>query len=142
MLFRSRATGKIKKYQIQVGILTLMFIPICYIAFKCGMPAYTSMIILSLIYLVVQFVRIYLVRDVIKVSVLVYIKSVILPIIFVIFLSSASTMFICKIGDSNFIEILVKGVLELISTLIVIFIFGISRSERDIIYKYIKKRTL
>ena len=137
-----RATGKIKKYQIQVGILTLMFIPICYIAFKCGMPAYTSMIILSLIYLVVQFVRIYLVKDIIKVSVLVYIKSVILPIIFVVLLSSASTMFICKIGDSNFIEILIKGVLELISTLIVIFIFGISRSERDIIFKYIKKRTL
>lgn len=135
-----RATGKIKKYQIQIGFLTLMFIPICYIAFKCGLPAYTSMIILSLIYLVVQFVRIYIVKDIIEVTVLIYIKSVILPIILVILLSAVTTMLICKIGDSSIIEILIKGSLELMCTLVIIFIFGISKGERDMIYKYIKNK--
>lgn len=135
-----RATGKIKKYQIQIGLLTLMFIPICYIAFKTGLPAYTSMIILSLIYLVAQFVRIYIVKNIINISIYIYIKEVLLPIIFVVIVSSVATFFINKFGNSEIVEIFYQIVLELICTLVAIFFIGISNHERSLICIYIRKR--
>lgn len=135
-----RATGKIKKYQIQVGILTLMFIPICYIAFKCGLPAYSSMIILSLIYFVVQFVRVYIVKEIINISIFMYIKKVLLPIIFVVIVSSVTTSFINRLGNSDIVDVFCKVILELICTLVVVFLIGISKQERSLICTYIRKR--
>lgn len=135
-----RATGKIKKYQIRVGVLTLMFIPICYIAFKCGLPAYASMLILSLIYFFVQFIRIYIVKDIIEVTLLMYVKSVLLPILFVVLVSSISAFLISKIGNPCLVVTFVQGLLELASTLLVICLFGISKGERSMVYHYVKKR--
>lgn len=135
-----RATGKIKKYQIQVGILTLMFIPICYIVFKCGLPAYSSMIILSLIYFVVQFVRVYIVKEIINISIFMYIKKVLLPIIFVVIVSSVTTSFINSLGNSDIVDVFCKVILELICTLVVVFLIGISKQERSLICTYIRKR--
>lgn len=135
-----RATGKIKKYQIQVGILTLMFIPMCYIAFKCGLPAYSSMIILSLIYFVAQFVRIYIVKNIINISVFIYIKEVLLPIIFVVIISSLTTFFINRFGDLDIVDIFCKIIFELICTLVVVFLIGMSKQERSLICTYIRKR--
>lgn len=134
-----RATGKIKKYQIQIGILTLMFIPICYIAFRIGLPAYTSMVILSLIYLIAQFVRVYIVKGIINISIFMYIKKVLQPIIFVVIVSSVVTFFINKFDNSDILEIFCQIVLELISTLVVIFLIGMSNRERYLICTYIRK---
>ena len=134
-----RATGKIKKYQIQIGILTLTFIPICYIAFRIGLPAYTSMVILSLIYLIAQFVRVYIVKGIINISIFMYIKKVLQPIIFVVIVSSVVTFFINKFDNSDILEIFCQIVLELISTLVVIFLIGMSNRERHLICTYIRK---
>ena len=78
-----RATGDIKKYQIQIGVQTLLFLPITYVCFKMGAPAYFSMIILCLIYFIAQFSRIYLVRPILNMKFLEYFQNVFLPILYV-----------------------------------------------------------
>lgn len=139
-----RATGTIRKYQICVGIQTLMFIPICYFAFFLGFPAYSSMIILSTIYAIVQFVRVYLVKDVIKIKIGDYIIKVLSPILRVVLIVVILCYF-CMFKDSiigGLMTLIANSMIAIILTLLVVLLCGLNDSERVYIYNILKRKML
>lgn len=82
-----RATGNIKKYQICVGIITLLTIPICVVLFWTGLPAYWSILSLTLVYVIAMFIRLRIARVQVNLSTKEYLVSVVVPIISVIILT-------------------------------------------------------
>lgn len=139
-----RATGTIRKYQICVGIQTLMFIPICYFAFFLGFPAYSSMIILSTIYAIVQFVRVYLVKDVIKIKIGDYIIKVLSPILRVVLIVVILCYF-CMFKNSiigGLMTLIANSMIAIILTLLVILLCGLNDSERVYIYNILRRKML
>lgn len=133
-----RANGNIKKYQIYVGVQTLSFLPICFIAFKFGMKAYYSMLLLSIIYFVALVYRIYYVMKILPIKFIDYIKYIISPILVCIILSviviESCVQFIVllSIWYYNFIFVFTAIV-------IVVYNFGITKNERNYINKGILK---
>ena len=125
-----RATGNIKQYQISVGVQTLSFIPICYIAFKLGFEAYVSLIILIIIYAFVHITRVVMVCPVLSLKIVDYLKLVILPIA-ISWLSSALLGYILvpyKIDSLYVLFFYVK--LVFLSTTSIVFILGFTKSEK------------
>ena len=106
-----RATGNIRKYQVRTGVLTLLFIPICYMIFSLGMPAYYSMVVLSCIYALVQIVRVKLIQEILSITILGYFKIVIVPILKVVLLSCSMTILTIKIFNVESILFLLINVL-------------------------------
>lgn len=137
-----RATGDIKKYQIYVGVQTLMFLPICYVAFKFGIPAYYSMIILTLLLLVVQVTRVILVKNVINITFPEYIKDVVFPITITIFLAGILSYIAINWEMESFIGIFLKACIVAIITMSTILIFGIKHAERTYLYSFIKNKLI
>lgn len=138
-----RATGNIKKYQIIIGIQTLLFIPLCYYCFKYeSIPAYGAMIILSFIYLVAQFSRIWIVSPIISLPAVEYLRQVMLPI----FLTSAVTYFIVSYGQdillvSNKYACLVFRLLfDVVMVIIIVIVIGINRMERNYIKQLVFRK--
>lgn len=74
--FMIRATGDIKRYQIYVGMFTLLVVPISYLLYLYGCPAYSAFVCEILIYLFVQIIRIRITKLYYPISVSLYFKEV------------------------------------------------------------------
>ncbi len=133
-----RATGDIKKYQVYVGSLTLSFIPLCIILFLLGAPAYTSMILLSVVFLVALFVRIRIVAPIIQIRTSEYVKAVIVPIVYVI---SATWVLLTFLDYSSLINNwLINGIVSFLLACAIIMIVGLRSNERILLWKFIKDK--
>lgn len=133
-----RATGSIKKYQILIGMQVLTFIPICFILFKLGYPAYYSMIVLSIIYFIVQFSRVKIVCPIIKTTMTEYIKLVILPISYTMLVSLICIFIFVEIFTvSSFLSFILRILLCFIINSVCIYIIGLSHLEKKYIINLI-----
>lgn len=134
-----RATGHIKKYQILVGIQTLMFLPICYLAFICGLPSYSSMLILAILYLLVQITRILLVRKVINISLKNYTQEVLVPITLTSAIISTACYFLIFEGNT-FVHLVLNGCICLGISATIIYTIGLKKNERTQILQIAKEK--
>lgn len=137
-----RATGDIKKYQICVGINTLMFLPICYVAFICGLPAYSSVIILGLIYFYVQFIRVWLVRKVINVNMKEYFQKVMSPLFYTTALICALALAISRFGGETLAMVIARITAIFIISMACFYLLGLSRNERSYAVGLVKSKLL
>lgn len=134
------STGKIKYYQIVVGGINLMILPICYILFKRGMSpmwGYWVILIIALITIVIKaiilsklmtFKIFYYIKDVLFVVLLISTISIIFPYYFHI-----------KIEES-FLRLIIVGFVSVISNILFIYLLGLKKDERVRIIYYIKNK--
>lgn len=133
-----RATGDIKKYQIVVGSITLSFIPFCILLFLFGAPAYTSVLLLAIIYSIAHVARVVIVSPILKITPLFYFKKVVLPIFETLIIPMVVYMFILNIiGSYNvFVE---STMISFVAILSISFV-GINKEERSIFVNFVKSR--
>lgn len=134
------ATGQIKKYQIVVSIWGFWVFPLTWLAFEMGLSPIWAYVIYAFIYFVLIFVRIYLVKDLIKLSWINYINYVVLRCLLVSVLSFVVPFAFYKIHSPSIwrlIEVVVLSVLSVAST---IYILGLDSNERNFVTRFIKKR--
>ena len=77
----NQATGKVKIYQMVVGGILLLILPISYVALKLGAPAYSVFIVHFCIESVAQFSRMYMLRKLIHLPLWQYMKNIYIPIV-------------------------------------------------------------
>ena len=77
----NQATGKVKIYQMVVGGVLLLILPISYIVLKLGAPAYSVFIVHFCIESVAQFSRMYMLRNLIHLPLWQYMKNIYIPIV-------------------------------------------------------------
>lgn len=135
-----RATGDIKKYQVNVGLFTLSFIPLCIVLFLTGVPSYYSMILLSIIYLIALFIRLHIVSPIIQVTIVDYIKQVLFPIVFVVLIDVIFILLINKVCGLGNNQWLLEGVISFCTTAFVCLMIGLKNTERKMLFNYIINR--
>lgn len=133
-----RATGDIKNYQIVVGSLMILFIPICYVFFKMGFEAIYSMIILTIITLIVLHYRILKLCNIISISVVQYYVKVVFPSLIVLVASVLLSYFNPIRNDALILLFANLFTAFLITTFCSLFI-GMSKSERQYAFTFIWK---
>lgn len=136
-----RATGNIKKYQVIIGLQTLLFIPVCYCFFKYGsIPAHGSMIILSVIYLVAQFSRIWIVAPIINLRPVEYMRHVMLPVSLTLIISYVSVIYMQDTLSFNdkYINLIVMILFDVAIVTTIVTIIGFNKKERN----YVKQLVL
>ena len=134
------ATGDIKKYQIIVGGLGMIIFPVVYILYKLGFPPQWSYYIQFIIFVFQLICRLYLLKDMIKLPVLSFVKEVLvkdivvlgstimLPLLIICYMEETAVRFIC-----------VCGVCEL-SAFISIYLGGLTHSERTKVIEFFNKK--
>lgn len=131
--FMIRATGDIKKYQICVGVFTLLVVPVSYLLYLAGCPASAAFICEIIIYAFVQIIRVQVAKRYYQISLRIYYREV-LKSPFII--STAVT--ILSIGlymtGSNNISIAIFATLFLA---ISIWLWGLRQNEKDFIIQKI-----
>lgn len=144
LMIGAQATGNIKWYQIIVGSLIFLNLPIVYVLLKIykspELVYYTSIVISFFSFLF----RLYFLKKCINLSVFEFLKHVIFRIvlvslisIFFFFLFSRFLFF-----SNEFTLFFVKATLSLSICIVTMFFIGMNLDERDFINKIISKKFL
>lgn len=140
-----RATGIIHKYQMKTGLVTLSFIPIAYLILKIGTPAWSTMLALMIIYVFAHIVRLFVAKELLGISIQMYLKRVIIPIGIILCLTAPMTMLLTTtLALKNiYLSILLKSIAILLFVIIAIYCFGLDKTEKGFIkqkaFSFIRK---
>lgn len=125
-----RATGNIRDYQIYTSLLTFMVIPVAYIFFKSGLPAYFGYIALIIVYGMAFIARLYYLRKQIRITYSMYLKNVFAKC-FICFVVTSVILYvitaICK--QVNVHSLFAWSTCVVLSSMVLI-LMGLSRNER------------
>lgn len=133
-----RATGDIKNYQIIVGVLMVLFIPICYLFFKLGFDAIYSMVILTAITCIVLHYRIIKLCKILDVSVGQYYVRIMIPSLVVVAVS-AFLAYIVPIKNDTIVLLFVNLFVTFIITTMCSLFLGMNKSERQYAYSFVRR---
>lgn len=124
------ATGDIKKYQIIVGGLNLSVFPLAYLAFRFGLPPYSSYVIQFVVYGIELVARMILLKRMIKLPIRKYFREVLLRISFVSFFAALLPIIIKISMQESLILLMVVVGVSILCTFSSIYILGLSKGER------------
>ncbi len=134
-----QATGKIRSYQVMTGTLIVLIFPITYLFFKLGYPAEVTYVISIIIEIVVLITRLVIVNKLLNISILYYIKEILMKSLIIVLLSVSLPLFLINVMDANFHRLLVIIFVSLIWSSIIIYNIGLTKSEKKILFKGINK---
>lgn len=126
-----QAIGRVKEYHVSVEIFTLLCVPVTYILFKQGFPAYSTYIVMILAAIASHCIRLICLKKYYKnFKYSEYFKSFLLPALSVTLVSSFFIFLLSRSSVDVFFRIPLAFGLSLVSVLSLVLIFGLSTSEK------------
>lgn len=132
------STGKIKKFQIGVSLIFFVELPLAYLALKLGYKPYYALLFCLITQVIALFYRYFVLsKQVEGYSIKFFVFNNVLKSFIVFVCSLGLSMFIYTFFEPTFVTLLVTTAISMAITLIAIYILGLSRTERNIIYSYL-----
>ena len=132
------ATGKIRNYQIVVGGLQMMNLPISYICLRLGCMPESVLIVAIVISQCCLATRLYMLRGMIGLSSVLYMKKVYFNVIVVTLLSLFVPGLLSKYLEESFLSFVFFSLVAMACTIIVEFYVGCNGKEREFVVDKVK----
>ncbi|WP_245793702.1 lipopolysaccharide biosynthesis protein [Flavobacterium xanthum] len=142
LMIGAQAHGNIKWYQVVIGTLIFLCLPLSYLLLKLYNDPKLVFYAIIGVNFISLFLRIAFLKHMIKLNIIDFIKNVLLKIIFVVSLFlMLFYLFINNIEyGSDFMLFVLKSVAIISSNLILIYFIGINQMERSFILSFIKRK--
>lgn len=124
------ATGKIRNYQLAVGGLHLLNLPVSYICLKLGCIVESVLIVAVIISFIVVFVSIIMLKKILPFNTKKYIKEVLLRILLISIISSSIAILIQHLTPPLFVYIVLEIIICILTSSIAILFIGCNTEER------------
>ena len=134
------ATGKIRNYELVMGLMALSVFPITWIAFKMGASPVAAYIIYFCVYFTMIFVRLYMVKELIHMSAWSYVKEVFLRVAIVGFFAVLIPLLITHFCEDSVIRLLAVCVSSVVCVIGSVLLFGMKKDERTLVFAFIRKK--
>lgn len=138
-----QATGKIKRYQIIVGIILMSVLPITYILFSLGLSPVSTFVASIIISVVALLGRLVIIKDVAQFfSTKAFLtrtvaKSIMTGIIVFVF-----SLIISKLMNDSFVALMLTFIVNAILIIGFGWIFSLSRNEKDMVVAFFRTKVL
>ena len=127
------ATGQIKQYAIWISSVGVLVFPLSWIAFKSGLPVESTYIIFIIIYIVLEIIRLKIMKNLLNFPPMLFFQEVILKICivtpFTLIMPFISVYFI----PESFERLCLTATISLIFSCIIIYTLGLSGDEQKAI---------
>lgn len=133
------ATGDIKKYQIIVGGVGMLVLPISWLFFTFGSSPEMGYITVVIIYLIQFVCRLLLLKKMISMSILDYFKQVVYRALLVFLISMPIPLFIRSFMEESLLRFAVVILVSIASVLLAVYFVGLSSSEKSFIFGQLRK---
>ena len=128
------ATGNIKNYQLVVGGLALLNLPLCYLCFKFGAPIESIYVVAIIISVVCEAARLFMLRRMIKLPVKKFLNQVYFKVILVSVLASFAPVALYLYSNGSIWLFILNCLVCLISSVFCILFVGCNSDERSWVY--------
>lgn len=133
-----QATGNIRNYQITISLLILLNVPITYLLFKIGLPAYSCGYCFISIELISLTYRIFMAKKIAGISLKDFVKDVLLPTLLCIICTTSFALWIHFAIDESLFRLISVIFLSMIVFSVCLWTFGLKGSEKDILLNFVK----
>lgn len=131
------ATGNLRNIQITVGLIQMINLPISYGMLKYGMLPETVMMIAIILSVFCLTARLYMLRTMIKLSFIEFVKVVLLNVLLVSIASTFIPYVLTLYLQSNFNSFVVISLVSLFCTFLSIYFIGCNYQEKHYVNKKI-----
>lgn len=135
------ATGKIRNFQIVVGGLQLLNLPISYFFLHMGYAPECVFIVAVVISICCEMARIYMLRGMIKLPVREFLYRVYFNVITVAIIASILPYLVVRGIEENFLNLILTSLLCVICTIISILYIGCGKNERTFVARKLQDIT-
>lgn len=132
------ATGKIRMYTVIVTLIISSVFPATLVAFKYGAPVETSYYFFILFYAFAFMARLGILKQLIDFPLAAFLKDFVARVITVTLTAQVVPLSIICLAGQGMPRLIVNTVATVCSTLIVIYVFGLTKEERDMVLGFIK----
>lgn len=139
----AQATGRIRNYQLIVGGVLLMIVPLSYLALKLGGSPESVFVVHLCLVVVAQVLRLWLLRGLVGISLRRYFRSVVMPLMYVTFFSVIPPLAIYGRMEASLWRLVCVVAVSCLSVLFFGYAMGLSDGERGFVknkVKYVKER--
>ena len=126
----NQATGKVKIYQMVVGGILLLILPISYVVLKLGAPAYSVFIVHFCIESLAQFSRMYMLRNLIHLPLWQYMKNIYIPIVSTVVIAIILPLVVRMQVAEGWLRFLAVGFTCVLSVGASSYFIGFTKQER------------
>jgi len=140
LITAAQATGKIRNYQIVVGGLILLNLPVSYLFLRAGARPEVTVIVAIVISQICLFARLLMLRKMIGLDVGKFIHRVYLNVISVTFIAVLVPFMALRYISSGFVGFLICVMISILSASLSILFVGCSVKERNEMVGMIKKK--
>lgn len=135
------ATGKIRKYQLVVGMCTLLNFPIAWILLYLGFPPESTVCTIIFISFISLMLRVYFLHEMVQFPVIKYLKNVVLLCFVSWGLATIVPLLLNMLVTTDSVLILVLKVLVIeVSSLFIIYYIGLTSAERNFLISIVKSK--
>lgn len=127
------ATGNIKWYQIVVGCIMMLIVPVSYIFLRMGFSVVTPLVVSLVIVVISILVRAVFCKIQIRLPLSEYIFKVIIPCVSVLLFSLLLPFILASTMDDGFVRLVVMSVLCGMSVIACSYFIGLNRNERRLV---------
>lgn len=136
------ATGKIKKYVLKITSVTCLAFPLSWLAFYLEFPVESCYVILAFLYLIVDVVRLFLMKQMLGFPPTLYVRNVFFRISLVTIFAIPLPMLITQLMDQTIFRFFVNAIVCVLVASFLSFFLGLSKNERIAIQNGIKSKIL
>ena len=129
-IIANQATGKVKIYQMVVGGILLLILPISYVVLKLGAPAYSVFIVHFCIESLAQFSRMYMLRKLIHLPLWQYMKNIYIPIVSTVIIAIILPLVVRMQVAEGWLRFLAVGFTCVLSVGASSYFIGFTKQER------------
>lgn len=133
LIVTMHATGKVRDYQIVVGGLSLLTLPLVYIALKFGAEPYHAMIIAFIVEFACHLARLYMLNRSISFPVLRFLSNVTFRVYAITLLATIIPVIVHNCIESEIPRFILVSIISLISTIEIGYFLGFKKEERAMI---------
>ncbi len=139
-----QANGKIKQFQIVLGTLVFLNLPISYVALKMGAEPFVIFVILIIISVLALFFRLYFLNKLLGFKTINFVKNVLVPIFIVLVVTFLAHLLLSNyFFNGNIInsipKLLINSTLYLLVFLLVVLLLGTNKNERNLMRSLVMK---
>ena len=125
------ASGKVRDYQIIVGGISLLTLPIAYLFLKIGYPPYSAMLVGIFISIACHFARLILLNKTIGLPITMFIKTVTIRVFIISILSLIIPIIaFILIKENSWLTFIAICVISFMSTMTISYLLGLSKNEK------------
>ena len=135
----NQATGKVKTFQIIVGGILMLILPISYIVLKMGANAYAVFIVHFIIEIMAIIARMIILRDMIQLPITQYFKEIYIPIAGVTLASMILPVLVHNSMLEGWLRFILVSISCVLSLSIFIYILGFRGGEKTMILEKVKQ---